>query len=176
MIKETLYKGRVITLNREHVILPNGRETAMEVIRHPGGVVIAAVNDRQQLCMIYQYRHSVGQWIWEVPAGTLTPGESPQAAAARELTEETGVKADQLALLAECHPAPGFCDELLHIYHASGLSQLEQSLDDDECIEVHWVDLSQAIQWARDGTIRDAKTMVALFHLTQTLGIIDDNV
>lgn len=172
MIKETLYKGRVITLSREYVQLPNGRECAMEVIRHPGGVVIAALNDVKQVCLIHQYRHSVGQWLWEVPAGTLCPGEDPQLAAARELAEEAGVDAKQLTLLTQCHPAPGFCDELLHVYLARDLSQVGQSLDEDECIEVHWIDLPQAMQWTYDGTIRDAKTMVALFQLQQALSII----
>lgn len=167
MNSETIYQGRVITLTREGVQLPNGKQTTMDIVRHPGGVVIIAIDPQDRVCLIRQYRHSIADWIWEVPAGTLISGEQTLTAAARELREEAGLEASAWTLMTSCYPAPGFCDEILHIYRATQLTTTEQQLDDDECIEVHWLPLQEALNWAMDGTIKDAKTMLALFHASR---------
>lgn len=167
MKSENIYQGRVICLNKEQVLLPNGQQTTHDIVRHPGGVVIAALDPKLNICMIRQYRHTAGDWIWEVPAGTLSPGEDTLAAAKRELEEEAGLTAGNWEKISSFYTAPGFCDEVLHLYFARDLGFVEQRLDHDECIEVHWIALNQALNWLNDGTIKDGKTMLALFCAQQ---------
>lgn len=131
MERKSLYKGR-IDFGLEVADLPNKERMAFEVVRHPGGAVIAAVDADQKLCLIKQYRHVVGQWIWELPAGVLDAGEDPLTVAKRELTEETGVTATSWQSLGAILSTPGFCDERLHLYLAQNLSLGEVQPEDGE--------------------------------------------
>lgn len=161
MVK-SIYKGRVITLNIDTVTLPNGVTIDLEMVRHPGAAAIVPVKDDGTVILIRQFRHAAGGFIYEIPAGKLHPGEDPKACAARELEEEVGYRTGELELLSSIFTAPGFTDEVIHIYKATSLVKSRQSLDRDEVLEVIEMPLSKAIAMIQAGTIRDAKTMVGL--------------
>jgi ADP-ribose pyrophosphatase len=158
----TIHKGRVVTLNLESITLPNGHETQLEVIRHPGACAMVALTDAGNVLLVRQYRHAAGGYILEVPAGKLDPGEDPQRCAARELQEETGVIAGALQALGSILTTPGFTDEVIHLYLATKLRPGTQALEHDEDLSVEEIPFDEAIRQCIAGTIRDAKTMCAL--------------
>jgi ADP-ribose pyrophosphatase len=164
----TIYRGRVITLNVETVDLPNGHRAELEVIHHPGGAAIVALNDQLQVCLLRQFRHAAGGWIWELPAGKLEPGEPPLATARRELVEEAGVAADNWLVLGPYVSSPGVFTEVVHLFLATHLQSAEICHEAAESIEVHWIDFDQACTLAARGTINDGKTALALLR-TQAL-------
>jgi len=158
-----LYRGRVFELVREAVTLPNGHHAALEIIRHPGAAAVVALTGEKEVLLLHQYRHAVGGFIWEIPAGTLEKEESPLACAQRELVEEAGFSAQSWQTLTVITPVPGYSTECVHLFLATDLETATQSLDKDEVIEVHRVPWSDALEMARDGRIRDAKTLCGLF-------------
>jgi ADP-ribose diphosphatase len=161
MSTKNIYKGKVIALNIDTVTLPNGLTVDLEMVRHPGAAAIVPVKD-DIVVLIRQFRHAAGGFIYEIPAGKLHPGEDPRACAARELEEEIGYRAGGLELISSIFTAPGFTDEVIHIYKATGLTKGRQQLDRDEVLEVVEMPLAEAMTMIRAGTIRDAKTMVGL--------------
>lgn len=158
-------KGRVFDFYAENVTLPNGVTLEMEIIRHPGAAAIVPLMDDHTVLLLKQYRHAVGGFIWEIPAGTLDPGEKPLVCAQRELAEETGYAARHFEKLAEVTPLPAYSDERIHLFLATDLFKASQNLDADELLSVHRVDLDQAVQMIAAGEIQDVKTIAAL-HLT----------
>jgi len=165
----SVYAGRLIEVTLESVTLPGGQDVELEIVRHPGGAVVAAVNAKHEVCLLRQYRYAAGDRIWELPAGTIDPGETADQTAHRELREEAGVAAAQWTDLGAMFSTPGFCDEQLFLYLARGLTAVGTEHGVDEVIEVHWMPFAQALDMARDGTIRDAKTIVALFRAESRL-------
>ena len=161
--RKTLYQGRVFTLIRENVTLDNGVTADMEFVAHPGATAIIAMLNESRVLLLKQYRHSLREYIWEIPAGTLDPQESVINCAKRELIEETGYSADQWQKLAEITPVPGYSDEHIHIYLATELQPAEQNLDKDEIINVHEVEYDEAIEMIKTGEIQDAKSIAGLF-------------
>ncbi len=161
MIKP-IYKGKVITLNIDTVTLPNGVTIDLEMVRHPGAAAVVPLKEDGTVVLIRQFRHAAGGFIYEIPAGKLHHGEEPTACAVRELEEEIGYRAGRLELLSSIFTAPGFTDEVIHIYKATGLTKGRQQLDRDEVLEVIEMPLADAIGKIHDGTIRDAKTIVGL--------------
>ena len=161
-MNKNIYKGRIITLNLETVTLPNGTTVDLEIIRHPGAAAIVPLKDERTVVLIRQYRHAAGGFIYEIPAGKLHPGEDPRACAARELEEEIGYRVSSLELLASIFTAPGFADEVIHIYQGTGLTPGTQNLSPDEVLDVIELSLDRAIAMIHDGTIRDGKTIVGL--------------
>ena len=159
---ETVYKGRVVTLNLETVTLPNGVSVELEVVRHPGAAAIVPLKDDRTVILIRQYRLAAGGYIYEIPAGKLHPGEDPMDCATRELEEEIGYRAGHLDKIATFFTAPGFTDEVMHLYVASNLIPGAQALDSDEVLEIVEISLEKAMAHIRDGTIRDAKTIIGL--------------
>lgn len=157
-----IYKGRVVTLNIDTVTLPNGVTVDLETIRHPGAAAVVPMKEDGTVVLIRQFRHAVGGFIYEIPAGKLNPGEDPLSCAARELEEEIGYRAATFSLLSSIFTAPGFADEVIHVYKATGLTQGRQQLDRDEVLDVIEMPLADAIRKIEDGTIRDAKTIVGL--------------
>jgi ADP-ribose pyrophosphatase len=166
---EKIYTGSVIDLTIEHVQLPNGQDCELEIIHHPGGVAIAALNDQNEICMLYQFRHAVGGWIWEIPAGKLEAGEAHAITAQRELQEEAGVNAQQWHYFGKIISSPGVFTERVHLYLATKLSTAQQQLEHAEVLEVHWLPLDKVMAMVKAGEIEDAKSLVALFHLQQYL-------
>lgn len=157
-----IYKGTVVTLNVDTVRLPNGHTIDLEVIRHPGASAVVPLKDDGTVVLIRQFRHAANGFIYEIPAGKLHPKEDPLACAARELEEEIGYKAGHFQLLSSIFTAPGFADEVIHVYLATELTVGTQNLDQDEVLEVVEMPLREAIAKIEDGTIRDAKTIVGL--------------
>ena len=162
MPSRNIYAGRIVTLNLETVTLPNGATVELEIIHHPGAAAVVPMKDDRTVVLIRQYRHAVGGFIYEIPAGKLHPGEDPRDCAARELEEEIGYRASSLELLLSFYTTPGFTDELIHIYQATGLMGGTQNLGTDEVLEVIEMPLETAIDRIADGTIRDGKTIVGL--------------
>jgi 8-oxo-dGTP pyrophosphatase MutT (NUDIX family) len=163
--KQTLqYRGRVISVTTDEVVLPNGHHAVLEVVHHPGGAAVAALDAQRRVCLLRQYRYVADGWLWELPAGKLEPGEPPLATAQRELIEEAGVSAAEWRELGVCLPSPGVFGERLHLFMASGISPAAQAHEHAEVIEVHWIALEQACAWALDGTISDCKTALGLLR------------
>lgn len=157
-----IYTGKVVTLNVDTVQLPNGFTVDLETIRHPGAAAVVPLKDDGTVVMIRQFRHAAGGFIYEIPAGKLAPGEDPLNCASRELEEEVGYRASSFELLSSIFTAPGFADEVIHIYQASGLTKGQQQLDRDEVLEIIEMPLHEAIKKIQDGTIRDGKTIIGL--------------
>jgi ADP-ribose pyrophosphatase len=161
-MKKNIYQGRVVNLNLETVRLPNGATVELEIVRHPGAAAVVAMKDEETVLLIRQYRHAAGGYILEIPAGTLKPGEAPRDCAARELEEEIGFRASALEPVVTFFATPGFTDEVIHVFKATGLAPGRQNLDPDEVLEVVELPLREAIGRIGDGTIRDGKTIVGL--------------
>ena len=157
-----IFTGKVLTLNIDTVTLPNGVTIDLEMVRHPGAAAVVPLKDSGTVVLIKQFRHAAGGFIYEIPAGKLHAGEDPMHCAARELEEEIGYVAGRLERLTSILTAPGFTDEVIHIYKATALTRGQQQLDRDEVLEVLEIPLEEAIAMIVAGTIRDAKTIVGL--------------
>ena len=163
---QLIYRGRLITLSTEKAHLPNGHSLDLEIARHPGGAVVVALNKNDQVCLLRQYRYAVNEsHLWELPAGCIdTLDPTPLVTAQRELREEAGLNAETWTELGRTLPSPGFCDEVLYLFLAKGLSNVGKQQQDDEIIEIHWLPLTRAIEMAASGEICDAKSVVGLFR------------
>jgi ADP-ribose pyrophosphatase len=162
METKRIYTGIVVNVNVDTVRLPNGLTVNLEVVRHPGAAAVVPLKDDGTVVLIRQFRHAAGGYIYEIPAGKLHPGEDPAACAARELEEEVGYRAGKLELLSSIFTAPGFTDEVIHIYKAIELTVGRQQLDRDEVLEVIEMPLVDAIKMIETRAIRDAKSIVGL--------------
>jgi ADP-ribose pyrophosphatase len=161
--RKIIHQGRVFKLIRENVTLDNGVTTDFEFVAHPGATAIVPMISDARVLLLKQYRHSLREYIWEIPAGTLDPQESVIDCAKRELIEETGYSAKKWEKLGSFTPVPGYSDERIHIYLAADLQPARQNLDKDEIINVHEVDLSEAMEMIEKGEIQDAKSITGLF-------------
>ncbi len=157
-----IYTGKFLTYNIDTVKLPNGATAELEMIRHPGASAVVPIKDDGTVVLIRQFRHAADGFIYEIPAGKLNPGEDPLECARRELEEEIGYRPGNLELLTSIYTAPGFTDEVIHIYKGTGLVKGEQNLDADEVLEILEWPLEKAIDKIKDGTIQDAKTIIGL--------------
>ena len=159
----TLHQGRVFRLVNEKYTLDNGVASDMDFIQHPGAAAMVPMLNHTDVILIKQYRHAIRKFIWEIPAGTLDPDESPINCAKRELIEEIGYSANNWHQLGTITPLPGCSDERIHIFLASELNPAEQNLDADEMLNVHKMKLSKALQMIFSGEIQDGKTISGLF-------------
>jgi 8-oxo-dGTP pyrophosphatase MutT (NUDIX family) len=165
--RTTHFRGRVISLTLDEVTLPNGHRASLEIVHHPGGAAVVALDAQRRVCLLKQYRHAAGQWLWELPAGKLEPGEPPLNTAQRELVEEAGVDAANWQSLGQCIPSPGVLTEVVHLYLATGLKPVTATPEAAEVFEVHWIGIDEAYRQVLDGTICDAKTAVGLARALQ---------
>jgi ADP-ribose pyrophosphatase len=161
--RSTLHQGRVFNLINENYTLENGVTTDMDFIQHPGAAAMVPMLNQTEVVLIKQYRHAIREFIWEIPAGTLDPRESPINCAKRELIEETAYSADDWHQLGTITPLPGCSNERIHIFLASELKPAKQDLDEDEMLNVHKMELSAAMQMILAGEISDGKTISGLF-------------
>jgi ADP-ribose pyrophosphatase len=167
--RRSVFRGRVIDVALETVELPTGREAELEIVRHPGGAAAVALDAAGRVCLLRQYRHAAGGWLWELPAGKIDPGEDPVETARRELAEEAGVQAQEWTDLGRMHSSPGVFTEIIYLYLGRDLRPAALDHGHDEVIEVHWLPLARAVQWCRDGTVTDAKSLVGLFRAAALL-------
>lgn len=163
------FKGRVIQVNVERVQLPNGNTTDLEIIHHPGGAAVVAVDEQQQVCLLRQFRHAANGWLWELPAGKIDNREPPLQTARRELKEEAGCTAEHWDSLGEYVSSPGVFTEVIHLFFATGLTASGVQFEDDEVIEVHWKPFDEALRMAYDGELRDGKSLVGIFRAARRL-------
>lgn len=161
---EAKFRGRVITVNVETVTLPNGARAPLEIVRHPGGATIVAIDAQRRVCMLRQFRHAAAGWIWELPAGKLEPPEPPAECARRELIEEAGCTAARWDSLGSFFSSPGVFTEVIHVYLARELTAVDQAHEQHEVIEVHWLPLETAWRKAVGGEYTDGKTLVGLMR------------
>lgn len=164
LARQRRWQGRTITLDSERVVLPNGREVELDVVRHPGATAIVPLDAEGSVILVRQYRHTVGGWLLEVPAGTLSPGEEPASGASRELEEETGLRAGTLRELGSILVSPGFCDERIWLFLATDLVAAEQRLEEDEVLALERLPLAEAERRAIAGEIVDAKSTCAILR------------
>lgn len=161
-----IHRGRVFRLVRENVTLDNGTTTDLDYVEHPGAAAIVPLLNSNEVVLVRQYRHALKQYIWEIPAGTLDPGEPVMDCARRELAEEVGYAASEWHKLGEITPVPGYSDERIHLFLATGLTVADQHLDADEVLAVHRMPLADAIAMIGRGEIQDSKSICGLL-LTQ---------
>lgn len=169
--RRRIHRGRVVDLGIETVQRPDGRTLELEVVRHPGGAAVVALDARRNVCLVRQYRHAAGGWLWELPAGKIEPDEPPLATARRELAEEAGLRARHWRALGSVLSTPGFCDEVIHLYLARGLTTVATDHQEDELMEVHWLSYPEALRQALDGRLRDAKTIIGLLRARSLPGV-----
>lgn len=162
--RERVFDGKVFDVDREEVRLPHGRTVKMDIVRHPKSVVLIPMPETGHVILVRQYRHAVGQWLWELPAGSVDEGESPEQAAKRECHEEIGQVPATIVRIGALYPTPGYCDEEMVFFRLSGLAEPSDAaaLDEDEDIEARTFTLRDARDMARRGEIMDMKTVVGL--------------
>jgi ADP-ribose pyrophosphatase len=161
---KVLYVGKVFRLQRDTVIEPGGVRADRDIIVHPGSVVVLPIFEDGRILLIRQYRHSVGEFLWELVAGRKEPKETPLAAARRELIEETGYRAKNLRKMMTVIPTPGFANEWMWIFAAEGLQQGDAQPEEDEKITVKKLTLKQVDSMIEKGTLRDAKSICGLLY------------
>lgn len=158
---DTVYRGRIVSVNTETVDWPEKRKT-YDIVMHPGAVAMLPIDDKGRIIFVEQWRRSIKHILLEIPAGTLEEGEDPKACAARELQEEIGYAAKQLTLLGSIYSSPGFSNERIEIFLAEGLTPSKRLADDSESIDVVHYTLEEIDILIKDGKIHDAKTLSAL--------------
>jgi ADP-ribose pyrophosphatase len=170
---EKIFSGRVISLQVDDVELPNGKTSKREIIKHPGAVAILPITEDGKIVMVEQYRKALERTLVEIPAGKLEKGEDPESSARRELEEETGYVCTNLDWLISFYTSPGFADEIVHVYLATGLSKKEDAagLDEDEFVNIVELTLPEAKQYIEDKKIFDAKTAYAVQYLELKEGL-----
>ena len=168
---KTMFQGRIITVLLDTAGLPDGGTAQREVVLHPGGVAILALDEADNVALVRQYRYPLHGLLLELPAGKLDPGEDHRPAALRELSEETGLEAEEWTYLGYTLASPGFCDEALHMYLARDLSRAQSHPDDDEFLNVVTMPFEELVQKVMDGTLEDAKTVATVLKTKVLLNL-----
>lgn len=164
-----IYQGKIVTLRVDDVLLPNGKFAKREIVEHPGGVGILAVNENNKIIMVKQYRKPAEKVMIEIPAGKLEYNEDPSECAKRELMEETGYIAKNVKHLFSFYPSPGFSKEVLHLYLADDIKKGEPHRDDDEFLEIQECSIEEIKNMLKDKIIDDAKTLIAILYFINTI-------
>jgi ADP-ribose pyrophosphatase len=164
-----IHTGRIITVDTDTVRFPDGSIAELDMVRHPGAsAIVPFVSDSgahdPELLLIKQYRYAAEQYLYEIPAGRLDAGEAPEHCAARELREETGCTAGRLDFLFTMYTTPGFTDERIHVFMATGLERGETAHEADEFMTIESMPLSRALQLIKDGQIKDGKTALGILY------------
>lgn len=170
---EPVYMGGILALRRDRVAMPGGGSATREVVEHYGAVAVAAVDEAGRVALVYQYRHPLGHRLWELPAGLLDiAGEASQRAAARELLEEAGIEAGTWRVLVDAAASPGFTDEVVRVFLATGLSHpgRGESHDEEADMTVHWVPLSEAVSMVMAGEVVNAIAVAGILATHVALG------
>lgn len=166
--KNYIYKGRILNLRNDTALLPNGKTANREIVEHNGGVCVAALTDENELIFVKQFRYPYMEEILELPAGKRdSKDEDPLACGIRELREETGATAEKIIPLGELYPTPGYCEEIIWLYLATGLSYGKQDTDEDEFLSVYKIPLKKAVKMVMSGEIKDAKTQTLVLKVNE---------
>jgi len=160
--RETVYQGKAFDVHRDTVRLPNGQSTQLDIVEHVGAVTILPLDEQGRIWFVRQYRHPAAQQLLELPAGTLEPGEPPEACALREIREETGQAAGEMRKLGEFFLAPGYSTETMHVFLATKLRPNPLPSDSDEFLSVETRPVAEVLQMVERGEIQDGKTLAAL--------------
>lgn len=161
------FKGKIIEVHHDDILLPNGDTSMREVVKHPGGVCIAAKNEKGEFLLVEQFRYAFSSVLLEFTAGKLEPNENPIDAANRELIEETGYEAIEMTSLGLLYPSPGYLGEIIHLYYAPKTKFVGQKLDFHEFLNVKTYPLDQLIDLVMKDELRDAKTIALIMKLSQ---------
>lgn len=162
-----IFKGKIISVQVDDVLLPNGKTAKRELVKHPGAVAVIPVTRDGKIVFVKQYRKPLERSLIEIPAGKIEINEAPEVTAVRELEEETGYTTDNLTYITSFYTSPGFADELIHLYFTDQLEELteEVPLDEDEFVELMPLTLDEALQYEKEQGIYDAKTAYALLYM-----------
>ncbi len=169
---EMIYDGRILKFKIDKVELPNGETGERELVEHPGGVAVVAVDDEENLILVEQYRKPYERNLLEIPAGKLDKGEDIELCGRRELEEETGYIADKFEYLGECYPSVGYTNEIIRIFLATKLTKTSQHLDDDEFLNVYKIPIKEMLSRIMNNEIADAKTVMGIMKAAVKLGIV----
>ncbi|MEO0151178.1 MAG: NUDIX hydrolase [candidate division WOR-3 bacterium] len=161
-MNKLIYKGRVFEVRSEEVII-NNKKLQRDVVYHPGAVAIL-VRNNDKFLFVKQYRHPAREKLIEIPAGTLELNESPYETAKRELLEEAGIKTDKLIFLIKFFVAPGYCSELIHLFYTDEFEITNNNPEEEEDIEIEWIEINKAYEMIKNNQIKDAKTIIALSY------------
>lgn len=159
---ETVFNGKIIKLKVETVTMPNGKTAYREFVRHPGGVGIVAINEKDEIVLVKQYRKPLDKVIYEIPAGKLDGGEEHRICGLRELKEETGYIPEVFEYMGYIYPSPGFVDEVTHVYYAENLKCGDTAPDEDEFLDVETIPFDKAYEMVLNGEINDAKSVFGI--------------
>ncbi len=159
------YHGTIINMRRDEIILPDGKEAHREFVEHPGGVCIAALTQDDEILLVRQFRYPYGEEVLEIPAGKRDKKEDPLECGKRELLEETGATAENYFSLGTIYPTPGYTNELLYLFGATGLSYGESNPDEDEFLTLEKIPLAKAVEMVMEGLLPDSKTQIAVLKL-----------
>ncbi|EPR13332.1 NUDIX domain-containing protein [Ruminiclostridium papyrosolvens] len=167
---EDIYKGNIIKVQNLTVSLPNGKEATRDIVLHPGASVVVPINEKGELYMVKQFRKPLDMTTLELPAGKLdSAGEDPKLCAERELMEETGLRAGKIEHLISIHTTPGFCNEVIHMYAATELTQGDSCTDEDEFLDVEKIHISKLVDMILNHEITDAKTIIGVMMAEKIL-------
>ncbi|HEU4781676.1 MAG TPA: NUDIX hydrolase [Steroidobacteraceae bacterium] len=162
--RKEIFEGRVIKVSVDTVDLPNGVRLPLEIVRHPGGAAVVAIDSGNRVCLLHQYRHAAGGFIHELPAGKLEPDEPPAVTVRRELAEEAALSAEHWQSLGAYFSSPGVFTEVIHLYLATGLSPATSAPEAGEVFEIEWWPLELAVEKARNGELTDGKTIIGILR------------
>jgi len=162
--RKEIYEGRVIRVSVDTVDLPNGVRAPLELVRHPGGAAAVAIDADNRVCLLRQYRHAAGGYIYELPAGKLEPNEAPEVTVRRELVEEAATSAGHWESLGAYFSSPGVFTEVIHLYLATDLAPAPGAPEEEEVFQVEWWPLSEAVAKAINGELTDAKTIIGILR------------
>lgn len=164
---EEVFKGKVITLTVDQVEVQNGNTSQREVVHHNGGACVVAINEKNEIALVRQYRYAVGKVLLEIPAGKIELGEDPMLTASRELEEEAAVIAEKIVPFGTVIPTCGYCNEIIYLYLATDLKPSVQKLDADEFVDIFWLPLEQAAALVMKGELNDSKSAVGILKAWQ---------
>jgi 8-oxo-dGTP pyrophosphatase MutT (NUDIX family) len=162
--RSEIFSGRVIKVSVDQVQLPNGLRIPLEIVRHPGGAAVVALDSEDRICLLRQFRHAAGGYIHELPAGKLEPDEPPDVTAKRELAEEAAMSAASWAPLGAYYSSPGCFTEVIHLYLATNLQRAQAAPEQDEVFQVEWWPFERAVEKALAGELTDAKTIIGILR------------
>ena len=169
LLKDYKYKGRIINMRVDEILLPDGKNATREVVEHNGGVCVVPLTNENEIIMVRQYRYPYSEVLLEIPAGKRDGDEEPLICGKRELLEETGATAKEYKFLGELYPTPGYCGEIIYMYAAKGLEFGDKNPDEDEFLETERIPLSTLVDMILSGKIKDSKTQTAILKVNELI-------